>query len=335
MEKIDFVLIWVDGGDKNWLNEKNKYSPTKKDISNSENRFRDWDILKYWFRGVEKYAPWVNNIYFVTWGHLPKWLNTNNPKLKIINHKDYIPKEYLPTFNSHTIELNLHRIKGLTDKFVYFNDDMFIINHVEKEDYFKNGNPCLPFYETVNIPNINNQFSKICYNNVEILNNEFNKREFYKNHLLKILNIKNGVSHVIQSILLYPYPEFTGIGITHGGSPMVKANYSHLWKKYHNKFNNTCLHKFRNYDKDINQYVIKDYSILNGKFNVKKSNFIKLINVESTNQIPLIKKILFDKKTKEICINDNISNEKEYDQIIQQIQKILLEKFPKKSTFEK
>ena len=77
----------------------------------------------------------------MTWGHLPEWLDTTNPKLHIVNHKDYIPEEFLPTFNANTIELNLHRIEGLADQFVYFNDDMFVTNYVKPAEFFKNGIP--------------------------------------------------------------------------------------------------------------------------------------------------------------------------------------------------
>ena len=90
-ELIDFVIPWVDGSDIEWQKERAKYDISKKiDINNCSARFRDWDNLQYFFRGVEKYAPWVHKIYFITWGHLPKWLNTDNPKLVIVNHKDYI-----------------------------------------------------------------------------------------------------------------------------------------------------------------------------------------------------------------------------------------------------
>ena len=123
--QIDFVITWVDGNDPEWIREKEKYSQNNAG-DNREIRFRDWGILKYWFRSIEKFAPWVNKIYFITWGHLPAWLNTNNPKLIIVKHEDYIPSKYLPTFNSHTIEWNIHRIKGLSDNFVYFNDDTFL-----------------------------------------------------------------------------------------------------------------------------------------------------------------------------------------------------------------
>ncbi len=136
--KIDFVLLWVDGSDLRWLEEKNRYSDSGGIVSASQSaaRYRDWDNLQYWFRGVEKFAPWVNKIYFITWGHTPSWLNKAHPKLKIVNHRDFIPEEYLPTFNSNAIELNLHRIDGLSEHFVAFNDDMFIIDHVEARDFF-------------------------------------------------------------------------------------------------------------------------------------------------------------------------------------------------------
>jgi len=147
MSKIDFVILWVDGNDPKWLEEKNKYLNDKKMLTASASRYRDWDNLQYWFRGVEKFAPWVNNIYFITWGHVPSWLNINHPKLKIVNHKDYLDEKNLPVFNSNAIELEMHKITGLSEHFVAFNDDMFIINNVEESDFFRNGKPCDNFVE--------------------------------------------------------------------------------------------------------------------------------------------------------------------------------------------
>ena len=134
-DPIDFVIPWVDDADKEW---RKKYKKYKHDEANDEARYRDWDILKYWFRGVEKYAPWVNKIHFITCGQKPDWLDETNPKLNLVNHVDYIPEKYLPTFSSHTIELHLSKIQGLSDKIVYFNDDMFLINEVSKNDFFVN-----------------------------------------------------------------------------------------------------------------------------------------------------------------------------------------------------
>ena len=144
-QEIDFVIAWVDGNDPQWQAQKRKCLATcLKDesiLDQGDYRYRDWDLLHYWFRAVEKYAPWVRRIHFVTCGQIPAWMNVNHPKLHIVNHKDYIPEAYLPTFNSHTIELNMHRIEGLAEQFVYFNDDMYITRPVYPEDFFVKGQP--------------------------------------------------------------------------------------------------------------------------------------------------------------------------------------------------
>ena len=138
--EIDFVMPWVDGSDPAWREEFLKYRALQAPqgepacdtgtaagaVDASEERYRDWDTLRYWFRGVERFAPWVNRIHFITWGHLPAWLDTAHPKLHVVRHADYIPSPYLPTFNSCPIELNMHRIEGLAEHFVYFNDDTFL-----------------------------------------------------------------------------------------------------------------------------------------------------------------------------------------------------------------
>ena len=91
--EIDFVITWVDGNDPDWQKQKMEYS-MQPDLSQKQDdrkeRYRDWDLLRYWFRGVERFAPWVRRIHFVTWGHLPSWLNKEHPKLNIVNHKDFI-----------------------------------------------------------------------------------------------------------------------------------------------------------------------------------------------------------------------------------------------------
>ena len=115
--QIDFVVTWVDDRDPAWRKERAKYSQDR-GTDNREERYRDWELLKYWFRGVEKYAPWVRKIHFITWGHLPAWLDTSNPKLHIVKHEDYISKEYLPLFNCNPLEICLHKIEGLSENAV-------------------------------------------------------------------------------------------------------------------------------------------------------------------------------------------------------------------------
>ena len=108
--QIDIVVTWVDDTDPQWIKKKAEHTGTESKEGNTEVRYRDWDTLRYWFRGVEKFAPWVRYVFFVTDNQKPQWLNTDHPKLKWVKHTDYMPAEYLPTFNSNVIEWNLNRI---------------------------------------------------------------------------------------------------------------------------------------------------------------------------------------------------------------------------------
>ena len=125
MEKIDFVVTWVDMNDPKWKAVFAEYSGKTENEKNSvsDARFRDNGFLKYWFRGVEKFAPWVRKIHFVTCGQKPDWLDENHPKINLVNHSDFIPEQFLPTYNSVVIERYLHKIPDLSEHFVYFNDD--------------------------------------------------------------------------------------------------------------------------------------------------------------------------------------------------------------------
>lgn len=72
--------------------ERQKKQGVSVDIDDRIERYRDWEISKvFYFVRLENFAPWVNNVYFVTCGHLPAWLNTECPKLQIVSHKDFIP----------------------------------------------------------------------------------------------------------------------------------------------------------------------------------------------------------------------------------------------------
>ena len=104
IKPIDIVIPWVDPNDPAWQAEKRKYhDPGNEEADAREIRYRDWDNLKYVFRSIEKCAPWVRKVHFITCGQIPEWMNVNNPKLHLVNHTDYIPAEYLTTFSSQVI----------------------------------------------------------------------------------------------------------------------------------------------------------------------------------------------------------------------------------------
>ena len=145
MKKIDLVYLWVDGNDPAHRAKKNRAlaglgRPAPK--WTDEPAKDDYEELKYSLRSVEKFAPWINHIYIVTDGHRPAWLNADNPKVTIVDHAEIIPKDLLPTFNSNMIEFFIYKIPGLSEHFLYANDDMFFGKPVEPDFFFdETGNP--------------------------------------------------------------------------------------------------------------------------------------------------------------------------------------------------
>lgn len=333
-EKIDFVIIWVDGNDPKWQKEKNKYDP-KVDSDNRIIRYRDWGLLNYWFRGVEKFAPWVNKIHFVTWGHLPEWLDTTNPKLHIVNHKDYIPKEYLPTFSSHVIELNLHRIGGLSDKFVYFNDDFFLTDYVKKEDFFKNGKPMDSCALNVHCVKKSIIMQNICNNDVSIINEHFDYKQSMKENLNKWFNLKNG-KELLRTIALYGCPRFPGFYQTHLAHSYLKSTFEEVWDKEYDILHNTCLHKFRNAN-DVNQWVFREWQIASGNFEIRSYKFGETFYIDRDG-LELKDKIIdyiTHRKRKIIAINDSDMSEEEFENLTSDIKAAFDKILPEKSSFEK
>jgi len=326
-EKIDFVIIWVDGNDPKWQKEKAKYSPNK-DTDSRNIRYRDWENLKYWFRGVEKFAPWVNKIYFVTCGHYPEWLNKDNPKLVCIKHSDYMPKEYLPTFSSIPIELNLHRIKGLSEQFVYFNDDMFITDYVKKTDFFKDGKPVdiaafnpITYDDKTYISNI--------YNDIFIINKYFSKNDILKKYTNKFLNIKYGKLN-LRTLLCMPWSKILGFYEPHHSNALLKSTFETVWKKEYSILNESSMHKFRTQN-DVNQYIFKYWQFCTGNF-IPGKNIKKVYKIDRDFEI--ICDSLKKKKHKLLCINDGETKENFETQKkkLNECFEIIL---PEKSSFEK
>ena len=327
-DKIDFVLIWVDGGDTKWQKERNKYAG-KDPEDLADYRYRDWENLKYWFRGVEKFAPWVNNIYFVTCGHYPKWLNLNHPKLKFIKHEEYIPEEYLPTFNSHTIELNLHRIKGLSDKFVYFNDDMFLTDSVEKVDFFVNSIPKLMAALDA-IAMTDEMFGHILLNNTQLINRHFDKDQVLKNNWKKWYYSGYGMKNLIKTFFLSNYCCFTSLINPHIPVPLLKNTFEELWQKEKGILDKTSKDKFRCAD-NVNQYIFSWYEIAKGNFIPIKNSFGNYYKITQNNK--KIIEAIKNKKQKLLCLNDT-SNDFDFEKAKQEIIGAFETILPEKSSFE-
>lgn len=330
--KVDAVILWVDGNDEKWKKEKEKYA-IKSNQDAGVNRYRDWGTLKYLFRGIEKYAPWINNVYLVTCGQYPIWLNNEYFKLKCVSHAEFIPNEYLPTFSSQAIDLNLWRIKELSEYFIYFNDDMFLTNYVYEEDFFKNGLPCDMFSERPVFPG-NLIFDYNMLNNMKLLMKYYGRKQVLKDNRKKILNMNYG-SVFFYNFMWYflPFKKFCGLYMNHLPMSYRKSEMEKVWKRDTLAFEKTISNKFRTAD-DLNQFIYNMDALLSGQFsptNMDEQGKLFTVIDDDNNELYFA---IEKHKYKRICINDECIDDK-----FMSVKKRLLDSFdkilPEKSMFER
>lgn len=138
-QPIDAVFTWVNHGDPLW---QALYAEARPETANQGNdaaaasRFRNNDELRFSLRSLHRNLPWIRRIFIISNCHAPAWLDTEHDQITWVDHADIIPQENLPTFNSHVIESYLHRIPGLSERFIYFNDDFFVMQPMQPWDFF-------------------------------------------------------------------------------------------------------------------------------------------------------------------------------------------------------
>ena len=327
---IDFIVTWVDMDDPVWKEEFHRYSGKIDNSVNelSEARFRDYGFLKYWFRGVEKFAPWVRKVHFVTSGQKPDWLNTKHPKLNQVSHKDYIPKQYLPVFNSNLIEIYMHKVPDLSEQFVYFNDDFFITNHLSSNQFFEHGLPkdIAAFRKNTGF----SQFEKMLKNNIRLINKHFDKKEVFKKDAWKWYHPSYGKKGRLNYLLKY-YNKFITLRTPHNAQPFLKSTFNDVWKYCEKELKEMSHHRFRS-NKDLTPELFKTWQICS-------SNFIPYNPYQHSKMFPLMirsKKAI--KAVREqtyslVCLNDSIYI-RNYQKTMENIKRSFETILPEKSLFE-
>lgn len=307
--KIDLVYLWVDSSDPKWQEKKRLYENNAKDCNKdavSDCRFIDNEELKYSLRSVEKNIPWVNKIYIVTDNQVPAWLDTNNPKIEIVNHTDIIPNDKLPLYNSCAIETRIPFIKDLSELFIYANDDMLFWQPIEPEFFFEDNKP-------------------VYIAGKRILNKKYKHLYGYTiNRAYKLIKTRYGVD-----IPFFPH---------HNADPYCKSLFLECENEFKDEFEKTLTHRFRDFS-DIQRTIIMYYSIAQNKAVLKqnKQSFKDFVLHKPKNSLAYDSKPQNIRKIKHansklLCVNDS---RKTTDASRKALKKILDEKFPNKSVFEK
>ncbi|HFI0346424.1 TPA: Stealth CR1 domain-containing protein [Streptococcus suis] len=336
MEKIDIVITWVDGSDPSWLEKQKKFK--SKNLSNesvNDARYRDWGTLKYVLRSIEKNVPWVNKIFLATDNQVPKWFKKQE-KLKIVDHSEFIPEQFLPTFSSHVIECFLHRIPGLSEKFIYFNDDTIVLRESKQTDFFINGLPV--DFASLHIHAVKKSLMihQIANNSVSIINEHFEINEVLKKERNKWFNIRYGIKKNLKTLLFSFTPRFPGIEQPHMPQAYLKSTFYDVWDKEADVLIETATHKFRDKN-DVNQWLFRNWQITSGKFQPvsprKRGLMIDFEKNDELFELEKCEKALLKKSYLMICINDGDSI-KNHDLIVPKVSDALEREFPKKASWE-
>jgi hypothetical protein len=333
MKEIDIVILWVDGNDLAWRNEFDKYNKGATGDARSI-RFRDWETLKYIFRGIESFAPWVRKVHLVTWGHLPKWLNQKAKKLSIVRHDNYIEKRYLPIFNANPLEISLHRIPDLAESFIFFNDDFFLVAPVCPERFFKNGLPRDAFVS--NAISSGQGVGHFVLNSLDILNHHFKKGETFRRYFFRVFHPLNGMRGNFQNLALLPWPRFTGFVDPHQPQPFLRSTFEEVWRLEGEALEKTMKSRFRSCE-DLNQYLFRYWQLAKGEFepvSFSDTRYITLSHdiIESGQA----EKIITEGQYKMLCLNDSdtIADGEPFEKAKERIKSAFERLLPKPSSFE-
>lgn len=285
-KNIDFVFPYVSSDDTYWQKIYSEYFIGKEnDWATGIERFRDNGMLKYLFRSLEKHLPWINKVYMIVMSksQVPEWLNLEY--VDIITHDEFIPKEFLPTFNSSTIEMFLPLLPRVSNNFIYSNDDLITFKDLSPDYFFKYDKP------TYNI-NIRN-FKKTAPGDT-LRRNAYNL----------ILGVEQGKRVVTTQ---------------HATISYKKDWILNCYNKYKDKILNSIT-RFRD-EKNYNQYLYGFYQMTNNVIENSSKDIVSY--TVKKNQIKKILKDDFSSHDF-VCINDDNNASKEHwEQIINKIDKLL------------
>lgn len=292
---MDIVITYVNGNDPVWQKDYEKFT----NVPVMEKRFRDWGTLQYLLRGIEKHMPFIRKVFLVVShrSQIPEWVDESN--LNVVLHEDFVPQEYLPTFNCNTLEMNLHRIKGLDEQYLYFNDDLFPVRDCKPGDFYRDGKSLIGFTKHYWGTGM---FKQICRNSDALAR--------------KALGMPASRSFIRPQ---------------HICAPMLKSECEKMYSIVAEDIaaSYTRTREGRNY----NQYMFTDYLFYQGKALSEKISSKHLsVAVSSASRI---RKSIESPSRNLICINDVRLSEKRYEKLRNTVIDAFEKKFPQKSRFEK
>lgn len=284
MSDIDLVIPMVFPSDPSWQAHYARFYGNKK-AAMSDVRWRSWGIEELSIRCAIKYMPWLRRIHILLSGEsqVQRWMETmavhrqgTQPMFSVIFHREFIPNELLPCFNVNTIEMHLHRIPGLSEHFIYSNDDLIPLSPLAPEDFFRAAEPHGPLlpcqhHEEKPYPARPNTFQCFVKNGLDMVAADFGRR-------------------------------FTATWLKGGHSmqPMLRSTLEKVCSQHTDRISKSFT--VQRSDKNYNQYIFPFWQHLSGQYidHVPRRQYVGIDTPTSD-----IADIIREADAGIVCLNDN------------------------------
>ena len=321
-EKIDIVYLWVDGNEPVWRQKRQTalslldtrgHSSIAK-YGNVEGRYRDNDELRYSLRALERYFPDCGHVYIITDAQTPLWLQVS-AQISIIDHKDLIPADKLPSFDSANIESYIHHIPNLSERYFYFNDDVFFGSPVDLSHWFRESPRGVGIY--------------VGWSDDLDVSDEGLQPD--------ATALENACRLPIQWLEQYGQPyQHTYRTFAHSPRPMLKSKLLALEIEAADLFESVRSTVFRAWDKPtiVSDFVLR-WALTNDQASVRNYSHIYLSTGDVKNATQLDSFIAADGLIDFFCINDTTDDAHDLDPRLSLVQAALQTMFPKASSYER
>lgn len=309
---VDVVYTWVDGEEPAMRAKRARYrgegTADILDKEVNESRYTSHDELRYSLRSLHMYADFIRHVYIVTDGQRPHWLDEDAEGITVVDHRDIFPEDVLPVFNSHAIETRLHHIPGLSDHYLYFNDDVFVGRRVTPEHFFHGSGimrvPVSPLKIGVGKPHSEETAT-------------------------------NSASKNVRRLLFEKYGRMTTNNFMHTPLPQQRATLRELEELFPEEIARTTASRFRSpEDIALTAPLLYQYAIINGK-GIPSGFSFRYVNISRKDAESRLDNLLRTRRFDFFCLNDVDVPPEQREQVTLRMRSFLEEYFPFPSPYEK
>ncbi|MFJ3930359.1 MULTISPECIES: stealth family protein [unclassified Streptomyces] len=309
---VDVVYTWVDGEEPEMRAKRARYQERGTaeilDKETNASRYTSHDELKYSLRSLAMYADFVRHIYIVTDGQKPHWLDDTAEGITVVDHRDIFPEGVLPVFNSHAIETRLHHIPGLSEHYLYFNDDVFAGRRITPEHFFHGSGlmrvPVSPLKIGVGKPHAEETAT-------------------------------NSASKNVRALLLEKFGKITTNNFMHTPLPQHRGTLQEIEELFAEDVQRTTGSRFRSpTDIAVTAPLLYNYALMTGRGVPGRYNF-RYVNISRPDADKRLSDLRSTRRFDFFCLNDVDVAPEEREQVQDRMAAFLEDYFPFPGPFEK